>query len=130
LIDLKLEPYATRLLWELDGGGGEPEWGRLLIEFVERLSSRCHEAGNCVIGHIKGFAELPDGGYARVNVVSARVPADLAFHYSGSLAELTLTLNVLVYGLSAELLKKLTGVTAAETASRFGARVRVVKESI
>lgn len=123
MLDLKLEPFAVRLHWQLTREGGEADWSQLLGEFVELLAKRCDNAGKCIIGHIKGFATLPDGGYVRVNAVSARMPADVDVKSRGRFTRLTLTLNVLVYGHSCDLLKRLTEEAADEVAAKFGAIV-------
>jgi hypothetical protein len=123
VFDLKLEPYTARLRWQTREGMINDELSRLVGEFVDTLARLCDGAGRCLIGHIKGFAALPDGGFIRVNAVSSRMPADVTVHSSEPIGEFTMTLNVLVYGHPADLLQRLTEEAANETAARFGSGV-------
>lgn len=126
MTELTLEPYATRLEWQLGEKSGQDCWRQLLGRFGETLAERCDSAGKCVIGHIKGFAKLPDGGYLRVNVVSVKCPPDVAVQAPEDFDRLTLTLNVIVYGLSRSALERLTDETAHEVAAQFGATVSLI----
>lgn len=119
MAELTLEPYAARLLWTSPLPRDGAAWGRLLAEFAETLARRCHEAGPCVVGHIKGFAPL-EGGFLRVNSTGPSARADVDVRSSADCAELTLSLNVLVYGLAAGTLADLAAKTAIETASAHG----------
>jgi len=115
---MSLEPCAVRLRWTFPQKRDGAAWSETLASYVETVAERCHEAGPCVVGHIKGFAPMP-GGYLRINVTAPGVPADVEVHCSEPCAELILTLNVLVYGLRAETLASLAVRTATEVALAY-----------
>jgi hypothetical protein len=123
--ELTLEPFAARLRWTLPAGGDAQTWSEIVAGYLEVLAGRCVQSGPCVIGHIKAFAPLP-GGYLRANVTRAGVAADVEAHASEPCRELSLALNVLVYGLPAETLASLTTGTATEVASDHGAAVMLM----
>jgi hypothetical protein len=125
--ELTLEPYAARLLWSSPLPRDGAAWATLIAEFAETLAERCHEAGPCVVGHIKGFAPL-EGGFLRVNSTGPSAPVDVDARSSAGCAELTFSLNVLVYGLAAGTLADLTAMTATETASAHGGAVILLPE--
>lgn len=125
MAELTLEPYAARLRWHLPSAVASHEWEAILSEYLEALARHCDEAAPCVIGHIKGLALFPNGDYLRISIVSPARPADVEGNASEHYAELTLTLNVLVYGLSRDVLERLAQETAADVASRWGGMVTV-----
>lgn len=128
MAELTLEPYAARLRWHLSSAPASRVWGATLSEFLEALARRCTQAGPCVIGHIKGLARFPEGDYLRLSVVSPTQPADVEGNAPEGCTELTLTLNVLVYGLSRDLLERLVQETATDMASRSGGEVIIMSE--
>jgi hypothetical protein len=123
--ELTLEPYAARLHWQLPTATDGQGWAAILAEHLESLARRCDETGQNVIGHIKGLAVLPGGGYVRVNVVSPERPADVESTALGQCADLNFDLNVLVYGLPVGQVKWLTHETAASVAMHRGGQVDV-----
>jgi hypothetical protein len=122
LAELIFEPFAARLRWTLPQPENGDVWAAVVSTYLHALAGRCQEAGPCLIGHIKSFAPLP-GGFLRVNTTRAGTPPDAEAKSSGPCAELTLTLNVLVYGLPAETLASLASGTATEVASARGGTV-------
>jgi len=133
--ELTLEPYAARMEWRLPDGvvgeslpqspGADLPWERILAGLLEGLANRADREGEALIGHIKGLATFPDGGYLRVNVVSAGQPADVAGAVPPGCRELTFTLNVLIFGLPYARVAGLVEETAAEVAACWGCQVRV-----
>jgi hypothetical protein len=116
-----LNHYAVNQRWR--SPDPSVKWENLISECLETLAHRCHETGTCVIGHIKALAVFPDGGYLRVSVVSPTLPAGIEGGVPEGCTELVLTLNVIVYGMSRNLLEQITTETAAHLADRWGGRV-------
>jgi len=105
---MQLEPYSAILTFSIDGEKDETVWRSMIIRFMESLGRNCEEAGASVIGHIKAIATFPNNGFFRVSVVGADIPADAEGDLpAGGLQELDMTLNVLVYDLSLQMLHKL-----------------------
>ncbi len=125
MAELIFEPFAARLRWTLPEPNDGQAWSRVIATYLETLAERCDESRPSLIGHIKAFALLP-GGYLRVNVTSASA-ADVEARATEPCVELTLTLNVLVYGLPAEALASLATKTATEVASTFDGNAILVE---
>ena len=106
--DLLLEPYAVQQRWQMPEPLVGRDWETLLTSYLAELAHACAAAGPSVIGHIKGLALFSDGGYLRVSAVSAVHPPTSDGRAPDGLAELSLTLNVLVYGLARDVLSGLT----------------------
>lgn len=109
--EMTLEPYSVRLNFKMDSPMTTTEWGLMISDLMETLARNYGEAGPCVIGHIKGFARITGNGFLRISVISSDHPADVDAGFSDALSELSLTLNVLVYGHPKELLARLTRQT-------------------
>jgi len=109
-----LEPYATQLEWRTPDGT-DYLWGRILAELLEEWANRADRGGEALIEHIKGLTTYRDGGYLRVNVVSASEPADVEGAAAPKCNAMTFALNVLVYGLSCARMASLV----VQTASRW-----------
>ena len=77
MAELILEPYAVSQHWDLRADG---KWETILSEYLETLARRCHEAGPCVVGHIKALALLPAGGYVQVSI--EHITRETAAHVS------------------------------------------------
>lgn len=120
---LNLEPYAARLHWQFGQPLSGEAWGGLLAEHLDLLADRCRLAGSTVIGHIKGLALTPEGGFIRLNLVSAARPTAVECAAIGRYAALTVDLNVLVYGLPADQAAQWTWETAAAVAARHAGQV-------
>jgi len=120
MADLILEPYAVSQHWNLRVDG---QWEIILGEYLETLARHCHEAGPCVVGHIKALALLPAGGYVQVSVVSPTAPASVKGSVPAGVTELDLALNVVVYGLERDLLEHITRETAAHLSARWQGEV-------
>jgi hypothetical protein len=127
MAELILEPYAVRLHWRLPAVDGR--WEAVLTEYLETLAQGCQAAGVCVIGHIKALALFPGGGYLRVSVVSPGVPAGVEGQAPAGCTELSLALNVIVYGLGRELVEKITLETATSLAAQWEGEVSIEKNS-
>jgi hypothetical protein len=119
--DLLLEPYAVQQRWQMPAPLAGRDWETLLASYLAKLAHACAAAGPSVIGHIKALALFSDGGYLRVSAVSAIHPPTTDGWVPAGLAELSVTLNVLVYGLSRDVLNGLTrDIASALAASHAG----------
>jgi len=126
MAELNLEPYALSQNWRsLD----EPvEWQRLLAEYLENLAQSCVSASPaCAVGHIKALALFPDNAYLQISVVSPTRPASLQGRVPDGCRQLSLSLNVIVYGLEYEQIETLTNETALRLAQRWKVEVQTEK---
>jgi len=106
--EMILDPFTARLTITLGTAKTGQECSLILASFLETLATLCDQAGPSVVGHIKALALLPRGQYIRAGVVGPSLPAEVEMMVSGSLPScLLLTLNVLVYGLSRDILERL-----------------------
>ena len=108
MMETIFEPYAVRLVFTGDTVLSARNWGFLLCQFMDGLARHLTKQGNCVIGHLKGFAQVSENGFMRISVTSPDHPADIAGEFKGAAMEITLSLNVLVYGLAQKELAVLT----------------------
>ena len=106
--DMIFEPYTVGLNFKMDSPMTVEQWGSMISELVETIARHCIEAGPCVIGHIKGFAAISGNGFLRISVISPDHPADMDAESVGDFSELSMTLNVLVYGHTKKMLTQLT----------------------
>jgi hypothetical protein len=123
MAELTLEHYAVNQRWILSAA--EFKWEPLIIAYLETIARRCHETGKCIIGHIKALALFPEGGYLRVSVVSPTLPAGVEGGIPAGCAEFILTLNVIVYGLTRDLLEKITNETAVLLTEKWEGKVKI-----
>jgi len=120
-----LEPFAAHLFFAFPDPKRIEEWAEILMRFLETSAMLCRESGPCVIGHIKGLALLNGSRYVRVSVISPSLPAQVETNASGDLAEMTVTLNMLVYGLSKKCLDGIVKETATRPGTGWSGRVTV-----
>lgn len=116
-----LDPYAVTQQWRLPGA--DPDWPGFLNAYMLALAQACKDAGAPVIGHIKALALFPAGGYYRVSVVDASLPPTVEGQVPARLETLTLTLNLIVYGLERSVLEGLTGETSLRLAESWRGEV-------
>ena len=121
MADLILEPYTVVQRWSQPAASGD--WESRLSEYLQTLAQNCAEMDGAVIGHIKALALFPEGQYLRASVVSADRLATVEGCVPHGFTTLELTLNVLVYGLTREQIKKIVERTAREAASRWGIEI-------
>jgi hypothetical protein len=121
--DLTLEPYAAVLAWRFP----EPvDWHELMTGCLESLAARCEAAGPCVIGHLKALALFPGEGMIQVSVVGAHLPATVQGQAPVACADVQMTVNALVYGLSRDQLARFTSEAALQLAERWKGDVVMV----
>ncbi len=116
MADLILEPYAVSQHWRFSLK--DTNWETLIVEYLEAIAHTCMEFDRCVIGHIKALALFPGGNYLQVSVINPALPAGVKGCVPPDCTELTLTLNVIVYGLESDLLERIACDTAVHLASR------------
>ena len=107
MAEMILEPLTVHLHFTLPESTGISKWDELLSQFLETLAKLCQDSGPCLIGHIKGLALLNGNRYIKASVVSASLPAQIETNASEELSDITVTLNILVYGLSKQRLQEL-----------------------
>ena len=122
---LALEPYAVRLHWRSARPLTGSDWGALFAEHIQLLAAHSTNMTASVVGHVKGLALAPGDGYVRVNLVSASAPADVECTIQGQYTALTFDLNVLIFGLPLEQVKRLTADAAENIASHWGGQVDI-----
>ena len=123
MAELTPEHYAVNQRWILSAADGK--WEALIVEYLEAIARRCHETGNCIIGHIKALALFPEGGYFRVSVVSPTLPAGVEGGVPAGCTGLVLTLNVIVYGPTKDLLEKIVNETTVLLTEKWKGNVTI-----
>ncbi|MCL4561021.1 MAG: hypothetical protein M1281_10440 [Chloroflexi bacterium] len=123
MAELILEPYAVSQRWRLPDADGR--WEGFLAEYLETLARRCAEKQPYIIGHIKALALFLHNGYAQASVVGSDLPAQVKGNVPPGCTELTLSLNVIVYGLEYDLIERLTCETAIHLAERWKGEVKI-----
>ncbi|MCP4576209.1 MAG: hypothetical protein GY846_08000 [Deltaproteobacteria bacterium] len=95
-----------RLLSVISRNGDE--WCRIIGKFFQGIAKRCEtDPQDVIIGHIKGLALFAEGKHLRVSVISSSYLPE--FEASADLEEdsVPLSINVIVYGLSAGSLEQI-----------------------
>lgn len=110
---MMLEPFTALLRFTFPAPTPIGECSENLKRFLETLAELCEKSGPCVIGHIKALALLSGDHYVRASVVSSSLPAQIDADASEDLTEMTLTLNMLVYGLPKKVLETVLKEAAA-----------------
>ena len=116
---LHLHPLAARLRWYFPAAMPVEDWQVLLEDYLTAVARDCRDSGQVVIGHIKGLFLLPGDGFLRASAVSADHPVDseISAGASSVFEELTLTVNVIVYGLPADRGKEIVVENAKNVAA-------------
>lgn len=81
---------------------GPEELKAAVSETISGIAVDCVEAGTRLIGHIKCIAEVDSGRYVACSAVKHDGEAVCRGEFSGSARNLTLVINVLLYGLDRE----------------------------
>ena len=123
--DLKLEPYAVVIRWQMPEG--VVAWEAILGEYIQLLAQKCSEAGKCVIGHIKALATFSNQDFIRISAIDANIPVTIEGSVPAGTHELDLTVNVLVYGLEIIKIETITHKTAHIVATSRKGGVTFIK---
>ena len=118
---LVLEPFAAKQSWRIPGE--DLAWDRFLSQYLEAIAQRCAACEPYLIGHIKALALFPNRSYLQVSVVSPTIPATIKGQPQVGIHELTIQLNVLVYGLKLAQIQCLTREAAHDLAKRWEGEV-------
>lgn len=124
---LSLEPFSALIDWQLDEPIPSAAWQKLFSRFLESLAQESAHEENTVIGHIKSLAKLPGSGFIQTSVVSADRPAtgEVVDAVGGSYDKLTLTLNLLVYGLPFQKAERIARQSAESIAKENGGSIQM-----
>jgi len=82
----------------LNGG----DWEYALCNFFIRLGENCIDGGGTLIGHIKGIAMVAGSPCVQLSLVSLNQPVSVDGSVPDATNKLQMTLNVLVFGISAD----------------------------
>jgi hypothetical protein len=98
---LELVPFAACLEWSFEEDREVHEWINLFEEYFVTLAKKSALVGNTVIGHIKGFTKLEEYDFIQISAISATQPVitTMKNECSGRYKSISITLNLLVYGL-------------------------------
>ncbi|MEN6481503.1 MAG: hypothetical protein ABFD29_04930 [Anaerolineaceae bacterium] len=122
MAELILEPYAVNQHWRLPPG--TIRWETFLSEYLETLAQQFEKSGKCVVGHIKALALFSNHDYVQISVISPTLPATVKGKVPLDCTALTLSLNVIVYGLAYEQLARITNETAIQLAKKYNGEVQ------
>ena len=111
MAQLKLHPCAVQMNWLSDMPLTGDEWVNVLRDFLNDLGKNCITNGGSLIGHIKGNATVAGSPCLQLSLVSLNQPVFVGGSVPDGSNELEITLNVLVFGISAD------GLTAAINAA-------------
>ncbi len=109
--EMTLEPYAARLDFKMFSAPSSKEWSLMLAEYMETLARHCNETGPCLIGHLKGLALISNHGFLKISLISPDHPAEVEGEIPENTLELSIVLNILVYGHTEKVLERLTRKT-------------------
>jgi len=98
----ELGGYAAQVTFTLAPPRPGPECIHLLAVLLHNLAKGCSRQGATLIGHIKGWLETDDGGYLFGSVTRVSDEPHCQGELAGQHATFTLTLNVLLFGLTRE----------------------------
>ena len=122
---MMLEALAIHIRFTFSSPKRIQEWTEILKRLVETLAGLCHKSGPCMIGHIKGLVLLNGNQYMRVSVISPSLPAQVETNASEDLTELTVTLNMVVYGLSTKSLEHIVETAAVQLETAWSGKIAV-----
>ena len=114
MAELNLEPYAAEVIFQLRGINVNDKWHGILADFMNSIAVKCEKAGAVIIGHIKGLVR-GEKSYLKISVTSASRPADVEGNCILKTNLITMDLNVIVYGLSFEVLDNIVKETAGDS---------------
>lgn len=98
----ELEGYAAQITFTLAQSQSGEECQHLLAALLRNVATACTCQGARLIGHIKGWLETSEGGYLFGSVTRVGDEPHCQGELSGRHATFTLTLNVLLFGLTRE----------------------------
>jgi len=112
MAQLNLHPCAVQTTWHSDQVMDGTEWINALGGYLLNLGETCLKGGGSLIGHIKGIAMVAGSPCLQLSLVSLNQPVSVDGLVPDKTCELHMTLNVLVFGMTAD------DLTAAINTSR------------
>ena len=114
MAQLNLHPCAVEMTWFSDEALTGGEWENVLRRFLGELGGNCIAGGGTLIGHIKGIATVAGSPCLQLSLVSLNQPVSIDGSVPDNTDKLSITLNVLVFGMSADDLTATLSVTSDE----------------
>jgi len=102
MAQLNLHPCAVQMTWLSDGPLNDGDWKNALRKFFIKLGENCIDGGSTLIGHIKGIATVAGSPCLQLSLVSLNQPVSVDGSVPDATNKLQMTLNVLVFGVSAD----------------------------
>ena len=102
MAQLNLHPCAVQMTWLSDGLLTGGEWENAMRNFFTKLGENCIDGGATLIGHIKGVATVAGSPCLQLSLVSLNQPVSVDGTVPDATNKLQITLNVLVFGISAD----------------------------
>jgi len=90
------------MTWLSDGPLNGGEWENALRNFFIKLGENCIDGGGTLIGHIKGITTVAGSPCLQLSLVSLNQPVSVDGSVPDATNKLQITLNVLVFGMSAD----------------------------
>jgi hypothetical protein len=109
--------YAREVSFTLPEPRSSSDWESRLNNFLTGLVKSLRKAGCSLIGHIKGVLETDEDSRLFFSITTFQGPPHTKGQLAGSSSHGRLTINVIVYGVDAAILK---GVVTEGMAQQFG----------
>jgi len=125
MADLTFEPYSTRIHWSAPAGFDH--WQEMLSEFMQALAINCTKIGT-VIGHIKALSLFEGQKFICLSAIDRNHPITLEGTVPAGLKQLDLSLNILVFGFSHDLLAQIAARIADEVSVKWHVKAEIQPE--
>lgn len=103
------------------------DWQAAVKRFFDLLAKIFQGEPGVIIGHLKGFLRLDNGGYGYFSNVGSAAGAAVRFEDRGPTAEGGLDFNVLIFGLTEKEAVPLIEVAASSLSGELGAACTLQK---
>lgn len=123
---LKFEPVSLVLQFTKSKNQVVAVFNATVAELIDTFATRCLNEKQALIGHIKGFAAGPEGSYLRVSASGDGRSVDLEGWIAEMADTLLLTLNIHVFGISAERIRALLLESITDVATPEKARISII----
>lgn len=105
---MNLDPLSARVRFLSVLPQTGDEWSRILGTFLQGIAARCEDTGqDTIVGHVKALALFAGNAYIRASVVGGFLPPECEVSAALDSAEMTASVNVLVYGLDSSKLEQI-----------------------
>ncbi len=102
MAQMNLHPCAVQMTWLSDVPVNDGDWKNALRDFFFKLGENCIDGGGNLIGHIKGIATVAGSPCLQMSLVSLNQPVSIDGSVPDATNKLQITLNILVFGMSAD----------------------------